>query len=255
MRKLEQRIYDVADRVILNTSFNRLEVISEFDIADEKAVCLVNGYDPEHLPRPTADSSGDKFRLLYVGGLRGDWFEGWFYKALKVLKSSFPDLYTEFEVHFVGAQFLESKLTHELGIADDIIMHGFVSQSELKRYYSYVTAFLLLLPSSDKPIGWVPQKLYSYLYCNKPIFALIPEGQAADYIRRTQSGIIVHPQQYEKFAEFIAKAIQQFKEGSFHLHRDDVAMSIVRDMARPVLAQKLLQVFEALLRNDYEREG
>jgi glycosyltransferase involved in cell wall biosynthesis len=39
--------------------------------------------------------------------------------------------------------------------------------------------------------GWLPSKLFEYLGCRIPILAITPEGEAADIIRRTDSGFVV----------------------------------------------------------------
>lgn len=248
-KAIEAQIYRSADRIIFNTPWNRNEIIDHFAIPKEKALCFVNGYDPQMLPASnTAQLRTDVFKLFYIGGLRGDWFEGAFYRALGVLRAKHPDLYSELEVNCVGAKSLDSALAKELQLNKDIVMHGFVTQEELHRYYDMAHGFLLLLPCMDGASGWVPQKLYNYLYCNKPIFAVIPEGQAAEYLRLTESGYVVSPSSPDAISEELAHMLTKYPIGaSVNLQRSPKAREVVKRLGKPYLAREMNFSFHALI--------
>jgi hypothetical protein len=45
--------------------------------------------------------------------------------------------------------------------------------------------------------GWLPSKIFEYLGCRIPILAITPEGEAADIIRRTDSGYVVTSEDHD----------------------------------------------------------
>ncbi|KKK89595.1 hypothetical protein LCGC14_2731510, partial [marine sediment metagenome] len=249
LRACERRILEAADRVIPNTPMNRRELMRLFGLPGGKATAIPNGYDPEMLPEPgVRRGQSGKLELFYIGGLRGDWFEGPFYEALAILKQQAPDLAGLLSVNFVGADAIIGSKAEDLCVAEDIRMHGFVGQEAVGEFYTQAEAFLLILPSHDTALGWVPQKLYAYLHCRKPVLAVVPEGQVADYVRRSESGVVVSPADSEEIAKALRDMLETFaREGRLDLTRSQQAEEFVGTLSKPHLASEMLKMFRQLV--------
>lgn len=184
-RKFESYIYKIADGIIFNTNLNKEETINSFrlDKSDLKYVVCQNGYDAQDVGNISASSKlSDKFIISYIGGFRGDDYE---IEIIEKLVRS-ADKLIELNVVF---RFIGNGSSKLKKYADKIPLlfqlYGFCQLSELNRHWEESDAFLMLLPqNSDNKLGWVPQKLYSYMSHQKPILAYVPDGEAADYMRQ-----------------------------------------------------------------------
>jgi glycosyltransferase involved in cell wall biosynthesis len=249
-RKLEANIYNRADHIVLNTPWNQEEIIRLFSVPREKTSSLPNGYDPELLPDPHSEpsSSQKKLHLLYVSGLRGRFFEGPFYESLAIIKKQSPELYSMLDVHFVGADNFPDRVPQSLGIDKDIHLHGFVEQRALEAFYSKADAFLLILPAStvEKGSGCVPQKLYNYLYLEKPILALVPTGQTMDYLSEYGSGNtkIVPPDNPSDIAKGLSEWLTAFRDNRFHEAETISPGRDIQSLGKPYLAAEMIKLFQ-----------
>lgn len=195
-RWIEQRIYDKADAVVINTHQNLADLHEAFRLPKEKALVIQNGFDPDIVtngePKWLRDTG--RFRLGYIGGFRGDWFEGAFLQALSLLKSTAAEAYEKLDVLLVGTEEISDSMPKELGIDEKLHPCGFHPRDELGGWFASMDALLLVLPENNgKPLGWVPQRLYLYLSSGLPIFCVAPEGEAASYIQKSNSGVVLPP--------------------------------------------------------------
>ena len=55
--------------------------------------------------------------------------------------------------------------------------------------------------------GWLPSKLFEYLGCRVPILAVTPEGEAADIIRKTESGYVVSTENHAAIGDILDTAM------------------------------------------------
>lgn len=250
-RNLEAEILGLADLSILNTPWNLREVVEAFDVPERRLACYPNGYDSEEISRWAGRQEEDgRFVLMYVGGLRGDWFEGPFYRALHRIKQRNSQLYGRIDVVFLGPERLEGHLARKLGVERDIHLEGFVTRDGLNRHFARASAFLLLLPESRDEIGWVPQKLYNYLRAGQPIIASVPEGQAASYIRSAEAGVIVRAGDSDALGDAIERMAEEMsKTGTVaHKRQSPEALELINGLDRKVLARKLVDRIQADVR-------
>lgn len=238
-RRLEQAVYDNADAIIINTHQNVEDVDAQFRIDRKKFHVIQNGYDPEldfetppALPRNPAE-----FRLGYIGGFRGDWFEGPLHIALADLKKMHPQAYLRLRVPLIGTNEVRGHLPTRLGVTDRFSPKGFVPRKELGAWVASLDGLVLILPDNEgRPLGWVPQRLYLYLATGLPILCIAPDGEAASYVRKTEQGTVVAPSETEKISQTIASWIASPPQRC-------VPYSIAtQDFSKAVLAQKMLEI-------------
>jgi len=215
-RRMEKRVYDQSDHVVLNTPGNLKDVLRAFDLDPGKLSVIPNGFDPDdlRLTAPLTPPDDGRFHLLYLGGLRGDWFEAPFYRSLRALRETDPWAYRKLAVDFVGADRPQGGLCRQLRLGDVCRFHGFRPLGEVARWLAACDACALLLPATtDGDLGWVPQKTYTYLASGKPILFWGPRGSARDILGETRAGVHVEPKAVYHAAAVLAGWVRDHAAG------------------------------------------
>lgn len=244
-RVIEQSIYKYADKIIINTNQNLLDVERSFDIDKRKFTVIQNGFNPTTpiSGEATLKTNAEKFRIGYVGGFRGDWFEREFIMSVFRLKKKYPDIYEKIEILLVGTEKIRGKLTENLEIADKFVPCGFHPRSELGNWFSTMDALVLILPDNNgEPLGWVPQRLYLYMATYLPILGIVPSGEAAQYIERSGRGVVIDPTNGlaidEKLREWVASDVSNNYLGD---------RAFVNEFSKTFLSRKFLEIFDDCL--------
>lgn len=216
-RRIEAEVYRQADVVVLNTLGNYEALLRDFDVDPGRCVVLPNGYDDEDFAGVRVEPWRDgQIHLLYLGGLRGDWFEGPFYQALAVLRERAPDLGERLQVDFVGVERPVGAVFDSADGARSCVFHGFRPQSEVPSWLAKSHATLLLLPPSELPLGWVPQKFFLYLRAGKPVFAACPGGSVKTIGEATCGVTIAQPGDPEAMACALITFVRDLEAGRLH---------------------------------------
>ncbi|MCB2154335.1 glycosyltransferase [bacterium] len=84
---------------------------------------------------------------------------------------------------------------------------------ECLREQSRADTFLLILESGPGAEIMVSQKVFEYLAFRRPIFALVPEGAAAELLRDTGGATIAHPAPAGDVADALAQFLTRVEEG------------------------------------------
>lgn len=98
---------------------------------------------------------------------------------------------------FAGERFASlDRWARQYGIDKMVTQLGPMSPSEAQATAQQADLLLLnLYRIKGLDYHWcVPSKLYSYLGSGHPILALVPEGEAAELVRQSGTGIVVHPE-------------------------------------------------------------
>jgi glycosyltransferase involved in cell wall biosynthesis len=106
-------------------------------------------------------------------------------------------------------------------------------------------ADVLLLVMRDDAPRTLPGKLYEYLAAGKPILALAPpDSLVAERLKRTRTGVVVHPNDVGAVAEALSSMYRQWNEGRLALLPD---WSEIRKFERRKMTSLLAQTFDAAL--------
>ena len=191
-RQLEARVLAAADLVIANTPGNREQLLADFaGLAPERVVVLPNGFDParrDAMRQPVPASSDGRRRVVYTGHLyeRGDAV----IRALAALLHTDPDLSRRVVFRFVGSMDAGvAARAAELQAAGLVETLSFVSAERVPEEIASADALLYVVP----PAGahWIPSKLYDYFLAEKPIIAVLPRGDAWDFVEKSGLGTLI----------------------------------------------------------------
>jgi hypothetical protein len=117
-------------------------------------------------------------------------------------------------VRLVGPRDAETERAVERHALEDLVEPvGFVSHADAVLEMRTATVLVLLLGPGSGSASILTGKLPEYLAAERPILALAPDGDAAEWVRRTGAGWVVHPEAIEAAASTILEAYQRWRRG------------------------------------------
>lgn len=237
-RNLEKQVLRKADIVLvvgktMGKSYmnftNKIEVIS-------------NGYDTYEKKKVV--SLDEKFSLVHIGMLNSDRNHKILWKVLKELCIENKEFAEDLQLKFIGK------------IADDVVYD--IEKYKLKEFTLFVdylahhqmlkhqsTAQVLFLSVNNVPSakGIITGKIFEYLQSNRPILAIGPtDGDLAEIIEHTNSGIIIDFEDGAKLKEEILKLYVNFKNNALNVHSRNV-----EQYHRKELTKQLAKIIHTLI--------
>ena len=167
-------------------------IVDRYNIDEHKIFVIEHGVDnnffhPLHLED---NKYGESFVVMYSGKL------GVAYDFDVVLETA-RNLSSIGEIKFVIRGFgecvaeIKSK-TAKYGLTNVILDIDFVDIKELKTILNSAHVFVLPMKSLDALEQGLPTKILEYQACGKPIICC-SRGEAARYVRLTESGLVIDP--------------------------------------------------------------
>ena len=151
-----------------------------------------------------------------------------------------PELKEEMEVIFrSGFEERGERALRRLSLPE--IAHVEGSLHYRKNLEELMRCDLLLIFLSPGRKTSVPAKLYEYLNTKKPILGLMREGDCANLIRETKTGVVVDPSDMEQIASVVYEFYQKWKRGQQVIDPD---WKLINQFERKSLTAKLAEVFE-----------
>ena len=102
----------------------------------------------------------------------------------------------------------------------------------------------LLLPLNDVPNidGVIPGKMYEYFGAKRPIICIGKiDGDAAEIIKETNTGIVVGFSNAEKLKQEILRMYHDYKNGNLQVHSQNYTK-----YSRKILASKIANVLDTI---------
>jgi len=201
---------------------------------------LPNGYDGEDFDGiKFARRKNNKLTFTYTGSLF--WNPKGLIEAFKQLAEEMPCLASKVHFRFVGrvAQHIADELKSYLNA--DII--PYVPHNESLRYLMETDIALLVVDNVTAGKGVITGKLFEYLGAHKPIFALTPDGEAAQIIRELGAGVTVPPKNVAAIKQALADVIQKWEQGQRLCKLYDP-----KDFERKFLTKQLAEIFRVFSR-------
>ena len=197
--RVERWIVHRADRVVFATPSLTGAYAARYPDVASRFVTITNGYDAADLRAVRAvPEDGPIFRLAYVGSLYGQNELRIFLAGLQEFLASQPAERQRLRVEFVGLlsahnQAIADWYSAPERLGDVVAFAGFVPQQEALRRLESANAALLLVAGDPGMNIFVAGKLYEYLGADKPVLAMVPEGDARAILRDLDWGVITEP--------------------------------------------------------------
>lgn len=162
------------------------------DIPPNRFLTITNSFEEEKFAS-AIDTPSERFVIAYLGifyPMRNPYC---FFYALKQWLDAHPERRNKVEFRIIGdSDPTTNRMIASLGLSDIALVTGRVPHE--KAIQLTKSGDLLLMATGTGPAtprGWIPSKLFEYLASRKPILANIPEGDASEIIRKTNSGYVV----------------------------------------------------------------
>lgn len=186
---------------------------------------------------------GKVFKVLYAGVLGVGYDFEQIFGAAKTMEKKERDV--EFVLHG-GGESLEyvRKRIRELGLTNVVLSDEvFGSRREVVSLLNDADALILPLRDYHGPYSGLPSKLYEYQAVGKPIICCA-EGQPAEYISKTNSGVVVKPGDHEA----LVKAVVYLKENSdlAQMMGEEGRKYVENNLSVEIIGSKLKAVLENL---------
>jgi glycosyltransferase involved in cell wall biosynthesis len=215
----------------------------KYGIPESKIHVVRGGVDISKF-KPAPSKNDGKFTVLYSGAFSVAYDFDQVLKAAEILENR-GDVEIVLQgggelLNYVKQRVAEMKLRN-VRIVDRIL-----SREEVAKLTGEADALLLPLKDFGRPYLGISSKLYEYQAVGKPIICCA-EGQPAEYVKETKSGITVKPGDYETLADAIIylkknhEVVEKFGiSGRLHVER---FLSVER------IGQQMTMVFNKVLTN------
>ncbi|NVM04407.1 MAG: glycosyltransferase [Candidatus Helarchaeota archaeon] len=174
---------------------------------------IMNGFDADDFPENITKKRDNKFYIIHSGTFNYLRNPGNFLSGLELAVIENPDLRNDALFLHIGISIdfdLKSE-AEKRGIDDIIVEKGYINHKECIKLL--LNGNLLLLVQSDFcSSGMIPAKIFEYLASNIPILAVVPDGEAADLIRRFNRGTICENKNIEKVKNSVLFYYNEWKK-------------------------------------------
>ncbi|MBI4640707.1 MAG: glycosyltransferase family 4 protein [Candidatus Tectomicrobia bacterium] len=243
---LERKILEECDRVVVTTEGNRRDLLKVFQLPVEKVMTITNGYDAEDFQESLSHSrKHDRFIITYTGTFYGTRSPEPFFRSLRLLVDQHPETRKLLEVRILGQ--MEDrfrKLVDELYLEDLVSISNFVPHSEALRTMLTSDLLLLIISSDQKNENVLTGKIFEYMAAEKPILALIPQGEASRLLTESGLGVITNPDDIEGIYKTLYHLLQKWQNGEVFSHP---CREFIRQFERKRLTEQLAHLFDDLL--------
>ncbi len=212
-RRMASRVVQKADKIVTVTDPILHNLIRLSHRNPKHFITIPNGYDRDDFDRSDpSDSDPQKWTITYCGSLYPKRNPEQFLQAVSEAVHDQPAIKEKIDIRFVGNVY-EIDLTRMIekyGLKDVVHVAGYISHQENIRYLMSSNCLLLLI-AKDESKGIATGKIYEYLASGKPIFAIVPEGEAEKMIIKHARGVVIPPDDGEGMKAQLIRAFDLWK--------------------------------------------
>lgn len=242
-RHLEKGVLTWADAIVTVSQAMLTQIFQPK--AENKYFYIPNGFDPDDF-QDIAFQASSKFRISYVGNLWKHHKPEIFFEALAQIISGQADFAKDLSLIFVGNLHDSAKeMIERAGLEKYLTRIEYLPHKEAIRYMVNTEILLLTIFQDRFDKGHLPGKLFEYLASGAFILGIgPPDGDGAEIIKETQSGVIIDYDDLESAKRHIARQYEIWKKNPgerFGLPEK------IEKYSRRNLTQRLSEVFDALI--------
>lgn len=204
--KLERFIVKHATAVVSATQYITNDFQRRYPYQrSEKFITITNGFD--YHPQLHTPLDPSVLTIVHAGSFAKSDGPDLFFEALRYCLDTGSIRRNAIHLLCVGAY----GIAVPSDLAKIVTVLPFTPYHEMPQYFA-LADLLLLVISPRRGNAANTTKIFDYLASRKPIFAVVPpEGQAAQLIRDTKTGVVVAPNSITAIADELGKAFQQWQ--------------------------------------------
>jgi len=180
-----------------------VDTIRKYGVEKNKIHVVRSGVDLATFNPSACQHDPEKFTVLYSGAFSVAYNFEPVFKTAKILETK--DRGIEFILQGKGelADYIRSKIK-EMNLRNVRMINKLLSRQEVAELLNQASALILPLADFGKPYLGMSSKLYEFQAVGKPIICC-GEGQPADYVKKTDSGIVVKLGDHEALAQAVLR--------------------------------------------------
>lgn len=219
-RRCERLVLGTADQVICTTPRTVEDFCRDYPDIRKKIHTIYNGFDPADFENlEPIHSQKDEFRLAYVGSLslKPRRTPEILLQAVQSLALKIPAFREKCRLEFVGLVYdvpLEQML-QEYNVASMCRIVGVVSHKAAIQAMRSADVLVLLI-NFDQKFGndsILSGKFGEYIAAQKPLLAIVPDGEAAHLVRSHHLGMVVAPDNPDAVETALESLFGQWQAG------------------------------------------
>lgn len=232
---LEKKVMNDADAII--TISEDMADLIKGKAKNQNVVIIPNGFDETDFESVEL-TKNDKFTIAYTGAMSKDRIPYPFISALK--KLIYDDGIKNVQMKFAGRFCPEfHELIKKENLSEFFIMQNFVPHLESTKILKSADALLLVIDNVPNNKGFLTGKLFEYMGCRKPIFAIGPvDGDANTIIRESDCGTMIDYADNEGAYRALKMMFDNWERDISHFKFD------VGQFSRENLTKKLTEIFK-----------
>jgi len=216
-KKLENNVLTRADKVVTisKTCGTDLE-----KLGNRKVDVITNGFDIDDFAFSADLKLLDGFLFHHIGALNKDRNPYTLWKVLGDLCKEDQDFKKDLVIKFTGkTDAIAFESLKKQGIMDNAEKTNYLPHSAVVKLMMQSPILLLSLNNTPNNEGVLSGKLFEYLAAKRPIFGIgLPHADAAEILKATQSGTMVHFDDYEGTKKAVLDLYQKYKSKQLEIN-------------------------------------
>jgi glycosyltransferase involved in cell wall biosynthesis len=183
-KSLENLVVKNSDKIIIISNHYRKLISARYPKFSYKFIIVTNGYDSE-LFRSVPVENFDKFTIVYSGSFYAKRSPKFFLRGLSRWLAMQPAGFaSKVQVFFYGFVSDEAKmLVFEEELESVVHFPGMIPHESLIPKIKGADLLLLIIGFDAQSKGTVTSKIFEYMASQRPILAIIPEGDAYEILK------------------------------------------------------------------------
>jgi glycosyltransferase involved in cell wall biosynthesis len=220
-RRLERTLVENSALVTVATDWIRDRLLQRYSESGSVRIeTLTNAYDPLEFPEPDV-SLRERERLVvtYTGtfndALPPSPYDRSPYYLVEALSRIKPEHRGRLRVRIVGDLGpVYRRWISDRNLTDVVDVIGPVSHRRALQYQQAADVLLLIISSSQTSAGDLTGKLLEYVGARRPVLALVPQGEANEFIRDRRLGWVTPPEDVELIAARLRELVSMWRAGA-----------------------------------------
>jgi glycosyltransferase involved in cell wall biosynthesis len=206
---------------------------------------VANGVDPEDfLPSLRPKRTNPKFKIVHLGNLYGHRDPAIFLRIVREWLQRHPEVRSRVEICFRGDLRDVKAFERFEDLASVLRIERPTPRSEGLALLSEADLLLLMLGYQPSSGGVIPAKLFEYVVVKRPILAFVPEGEAANLIRKYDRGLVISSPDDEKMA--IPYLTQAFEQWAAQGPQEEESITIPQELTRRFQTAEFARALDAV---------
>lgn len=193
-KRMEISVIKRAKKILANTEANRTNMLKAFHwLKHDKVITITNGWEEFLLP-PAQDKVNGKFTIVHSGNFYSRFNPyGLLYALAKWKNGKQPEdipPMKNISVILLGARDAETKqVVQKLNLEGIVKIEPWMPLSKAREIMVNADILWASLGTGKEASTYIPSKIFEYIATKTPIIGFFPEGETADLIRKTKTGV------------------------------------------------------------------